>query len=363
MNFENPHSNPKELASQEKEVVPSLDKKVVTSIDVQSERLDRKIQEQSRTHIELRERLGYKREQFEHGKLNIDFLGVAHEPETLLRRRKEIEEAIRQADFVVLEALHTIGGDVHGKNPGDISVQQLSVEELADIGIEKRGSVIFFGEIQNIARKYGKPIVALDPFVSVKALLESNGKNFDPALRAADIEISKDHLKTAALGFTPAAGLAVFEKLRPVLKGLTQNDEDEHPEQPQLSRRTFLKRSVQAASVVMGGKSLLNTLPSQHILPKSLSHNLQDYRDVIVSTGLDILERKSSRKNRVAVIYGANHLNSVRTYLNDQSIREEKRKGYATFDTIAKPEIRAYSWQEEIKGNPGFWKEKLRQSF
>ncbi len=306
-----------------------------------------KIEKQRRPEAE--ERVRFEREIFRHGKVNIDFVGVTHEPETLLEYRDQIESAILNSDLVVLE-----------RSPDAMGTGDLSPSELAEGGINMFGGEIFYKELERLAAKHGKRILHIDPMKTVPL---EGGKYYDIPLDRSDQEIKGLHSKVGIAGVTPAVALTVkgiVGDIRKLIKeGLPQEDKNES-DSSAVSRRTFLKGAVYAGAVATGANAIINGTNVGYYkgVPKTILHGTQDYRDVIAADSVDQLEQSFTKSINVAMIYGAAHKAGIRTYLENPNLRKAKRELYGELDEVANPEIRLYEFQKDMAArHGGSWKQ------
>lgn len=293
---------------------------------------------------ELEERIKFNREVFRHGKMRIDFIGVTHEPETLLQYRDQIESAILNADLVVLE-----------RSPDDVGTGDLSPTELADGSVEIFGGEIFYKEMERLAAKHGKRILHIDPMKTVPI---QGGKYYDIPLAQSEKEMKDLHGKIGVAGMVPATALLVNGLVGDIRKFIREGALKEDREQsflPAMNRRTFLKGAVYGTAALAGADAIINASDSGYYrgAPKAILHGTQDYRDVIAADGIDKLEQSLTKSISVAMIYGASHQEGIRTYLDNPNLRKTKRGLYKELDEVAHPEIRLYAFQKSRESRHG----------
>ncbi|QQR78578.1 MAG: hypothetical protein IPJ68_05930 [Candidatus Moraniibacteriota bacterium] len=314
------------------------------------------------------DRLHPQLESYEHGQLDIQFVGVKHRVETLAAHRQAIEVAIADADIVVLEgSVGTSGAEQSSRVvnatslsvPGRTKKVNMNIPEYA---IDTNSGLAFFSEVENIARKHRKPLVLFDPF-SDRRLLQSHsavtlqgGISHEDRLDTLNERIRQfseaigdagEMLATGAL--TGVGAEAVWrEKIKLMIPGGI------NPDQIDQSRREFMKHGVAyAAGVGLGITAMVKAKGNQDVIDYATDpdrerisqYNLTDFRDVSIATGLDRLGGAFHKKMKTTVIYGAYHANGVRKYLENPRLREVKMALYKPFREIAPPEMTAYRYE------------------
>ena len=299
----------------------------------------------------------FSRERFEHGKLDIDFIGLSHTPENLAQHRQELEQAVRDADFVILEGVFNAGLE---KERPVLEEAQTYVSTPMD-----RADRLFFGGIEDMAKKNARAVVSLDPYSNPKTL--SDGLHLGKIV-ASQQELKDFHAKAGYLGATMFGAALLAEKIEGRNRKKPSEGEARLPEGG-ISRRKVLQGGAAVLGTMLAGDGLLNSNDFAYYasMPKLPLHSFQDYRDVVIAEGIHRLSDGFSRKMKVAVIYGGAHLKGVREYLENPTVRSTKRKLYASLDKVAQPEMRAYRFEEEKQAVPkrsserlGQWKETLK---
>ena len=318
MNFEKPSVNPNEESKAQSKLRQGVSREEI---------FDRAAREKQRVPEEL---LELKRESLETGNLSMDIIGVMHMPETIARFRSEIEEAIKNSDFIITEAVLNVG-----------SAKKEDVLDTAEATKMGLGPLAFFGEIEAMARKYGKQIVTMDPQSSGKDMEE--GRFFNHDLLKAGPELQKTHEKIGGAGMLAVGGLVAADILK---QGRTSENRNENT-----SRRAVLKGMAYGAAVLATADGIINSTDRAYYRGdhKMTLHSTQDYRDVVVAGGMEKLGESFKRKMKAAVIYGWAHDAGLMYYLENPVQRALKRKTYSGFDDVAKPELRAYKFDDDEK--------------
>lgn len=311
-------------------VLPQRKQEVAQYVKSEAERVDRATQK--RVGPEAEQKAYCVQEQLTHGQLDINFVGLRHEPETLLKYRKQIESVIRESDFVVVEAVLNVGQKEH-----------MSTAALAEQRSGNTAPDVLFGEIENMARKHGKPIVSMDALTSSRNLAEGIEMQQYESMEA----LKTPHRVAGMLGVAAALGAAA-----------TEQPQGKKP----LNRREFLRGAAYATGAVTGLNSLLNGTDLGYYKTgvRTLLHGGQDYRDVVLAEGMDVLAKKFSKPKKVAVMYGAAHFIGLKHYLENPNLRATKRKLYAPLDKAAQPEMRGYAFHEGDGQTQSEWRETFR---
>ena len=337
-------------------------------------------------------------ESIEHGNLDIQFVGVHHIVETIAAYREAIEQAIADADIVVLEASIETSGEALRSGESYLNTVQSSGSDRAvmmhfpQYRLHENSSGAFFSETENIARKHRKQIVVCDP-LSDQRMLQSavavelqGGIPHDERLSQLNEQIREYSKIAAALGAGVSAGAAVAgpteASARGGLKILFERYKASSSEEKKESRRSFLKRgAVYAAGYGIGSKVIEKAEANVDVInhkgkddqEKFTQYNEIDFRDVSVATGLDQLSRGFTKKMKVAIVYGDYHRNGIRQYLENPNLRQAKFALYKPFRDVAPPQMTAYKYElapevvsgtVEIKSIPeskwGYWKQVVQ---
>ncbi len=154
----------------------SFHERLVEGIDRDSRSLDKETARHGWSSHDPEKRKAY-RERFhvkeKKGSINgqdFSFLGVAHTPETLLFEREKLEDAIKNCGAVVLECAPEIAGLFNPEFQKKIHEELMAVlKDKVEVAvwiatnITKNPTKIFFHEMEQLAKKYGKPVITIDP--------------------------------------------------------------------------------------------------------------------------------------------------------------------------------------------------------
>lgn len=285
----------------------------------------------------------------EHGNLEIEMMGVAHTVETLPRHRGKIESAIKNSDFFILESVVEANDSNLTRGKGGSAVSS---------------DGMFFLEVERMVRKHGKGLVTMDPYYGDGIREEEHRDEMEKSEK-----LVKDtrRLVGAAGMVTSIAGAAFsahsLQEVSSQGKGI---------EESKISRRDFLKLSAAGASALLSHKvASVETEARNYGDVKTgvptFDYQLNDYRDVVIAEGIDMMSRSFTKKKKVSLLFGAHHLKGIRYYLDHSDIRRAKLALYKPFQQKAEPKLRAYHFEmdkrvsekESQKGNFGEWQKDV----
>ena len=364
----------------------SFHEKLVEEIDNNSRSLDEKTHarikkiyekhgrslEDSKEQKALREKFTIKEKEGSVNGQDFHFLGVAHTPETLLFEREKLEDAIKNSGAVVLEGAPEIAGlldpEFQKKIYEELMVvlkDKVKVDEWIKENITNHPFGTFFHEMEQLAKKYGKPVITIDPHSgpnSSKHLLREWMGNGD-ALQAKVGAIQMGMVGGWGAGaFTGLGFLALgsVEKQRERRAHRQKQEEQEPrdvvgvaenaPENP--GRRKFL-----AGMAVLGVTAVVTPTVALSVfeqeperaggdkpLVASLLFDAIDYRNVAVARGIDRLTQQEKYQGPLAIIYGSYHTDTMINYLNSPTLRDLKYEAYAPLRDIKPPQIGEYRY-------------------
>jgi hypothetical protein len=201
--------------------------------------------------------------------------------------------------------------------------------------------------------KHDKPLVLLDPYVST------------------DVEdylaVQKQHVRLEVLKLIPLSSYLAYKVLDILIERFKQAvAKREVIKSIGISRRHFIKASLAGLSLV-GLASIIQTL--RHSMGFDLSvkddalsgrvekilgpltYDFNDYRDVAVAEGLDILtsqERINKKEDQgsITAIYGAVHGPNIHYYVDHPSERALKLKSYLPYRKISDIRVERYEFDQ-----------------
>lgn len=285
----------------------------------------------------------------EHGNLEIEMMGVAHVVETLPRHRNKIEAAIKNSDFLVLES----------------AVEAKDSDLARGIGRSAVSSDgMFFLEVERMVRKHGKGLVTTDPYYGDGMREEEHRDKMEKGEKLVQ---DTRRLVGAAGVATSLAGATLAA--RPFVEKVSK---EKGIEASRISRRDFLKFSAAGASAILSHKIASVDAESRNYGNSEMSdptfdYQLNDYRDVVIAEGIDMISRSLTTKKKASLLFGAHHLKGIRYYLDHPDIRRAKLALYKPFREKAEPKLRAYHFELEKQvteqdarwGNFGEWKKDV----
>lgn len=286
-------------------------------------------------------------EEWEIGDCKIKTIGVSHTPETFLFFRKEIEEAINEGDLVINEFTPEASGFYNKNLTEELSKKKskfntdYSLEDLRReyLRLEGEGKTLggvgpFHHEIELLAAKYGKDMACIDTILNqdVESSLEDTSFY---SYYANSIEERKIMLKKAGIvgGGIVLSSLGLMALLKG--KGEDQKKENtlEKKDSTKITRRKFLGAMIAAvgAATVIAGPEVVKKRDTMKERPTQeevdVYQALVEYRNVHMAESLEKLIKERGYK-KIVFIYGKNHLEPVREYINNPAKREKDSKKY-----------------------------------
>jgi len=352
-------------------------------IDRRSQHIDAKTAQMVSPEMVSESGQHFRRGSYEYENLSLDFVYVTHAAETLLTHRGAIEEAVREADIVVLEASIESSLASH-RSPANHIYDNEAVEEviLSD-GMEhvavrypsynaNDSAWLFFSEIENMVKKYGRQLVTLDPLSDYRmmqtlarvekistSLHHAKLKDFDNQVTRSIHQITRlTSVAGVASGFAPSLLDYIHRQKKETenadpVDGHAKTGGDAEVTNEGISRRDMLKAMAAiGATGFVGlagiGTSALEENEKLEVGPNSAqltAYGLMDYRNVAIAEGLSCLSQGLSRKVKVAVVYGSFHPDAIREYLEQPKLRSLKFQLYKPFRDVAPPMISAYKYE------------------
>lgn len=292
----------------------------------------------------------------------VRFIGLAHVEETLLRHRELLDAAVAQAGAVVLEGTPEISlyNEEFFKRVKDKTDTSDSSYYFGSPGM------VFFEGVEILAKKYNKPVLALDPSSAGTNLANSAIANIsgEKGLRQM-FELTETEIERSRniAGLT-ASMLASSSVARTPLSehGATPSSPDELED---IDRRKFM---FGIGALALGTSQTLNQVAEANAMygekdgkAAPFRYGLYDYRDVVIAEGVDRLTKKRSYDGPIVFIYGAAHTDPIMNYLKDPVLREIRKLKYALYEPfkdISPPTISEYQYSvpEDMKEGRYYWK-------
>ncbi len=219
----------------------------------------------------------------------VNAVGVAHVPETLLDYREQLEHAIADADVVVTEFAPEAAGfyepvtELHNQDDVKQVVLQNKLDQYV-INERKQNIGIFHHDIELLAAKYNKPLLCADMDYS---------RTPEEYFTGEDNEQIAPH-SSSAVGLLK--GVEAVTAAVPILP-------------KKVNRRNFLKVAAPAA---VGLAAAAYAHHEKHKDDSPVTVEAFAVRDIVLAISLRQLSRKYKK---VCVIYGSGHLPVVEYYL------------------------------------------------
>ena len=275
-----------------------------------------------------------------HGQ-EVHVFGVIHTPETFVFHREELERSVAQSGVIGLEGAPEISGIYRPEFLEAVRTRlrerNMSEEEITHFLV---GNIFenpfdqFFHELEQLAKKYQKPVVIIDPDSGVGALQELTNSWVEGGQSTLRHEAAKTE-NTLAL-FGGLAGIGGF--------GLVAwsffDDLRQRRNPAPIDRRKLLGVGLFTAGSWAAGAG--------HQLPEmwpQLSYDILDYRNVSIVRGMDQLAQHRQFEGPITFFYGRGHTHAIETYLRDSGIRDFKYGLYERFRRLRAPEIHGYQYE------------------
>lgn len=272
----------------------------------------------------------------------MDFLGVAHVPETLTLHRKAIGDKIEASERVLLENAFLAKGILSERGVQEM----MDIAQSAGVHVETgrlleiffhTPSVKFYRDVEMMVQEAGKKLVVADPLAgSSFSALEARDKDREYAL------LKKRLLNIAFF----AAGVSAGTVLVSALGILDKVNASQH-----ISRRDFLKALGGGAAFAGAALSARVLFRSGEIGYDSLGSrtqsgaeifSLRDYRDVVVASAADAVLSERKQDGRLTTIYGSLHLSPVKHYLKHPEERMIRMAAYGKYRETVPPVADVY---------------------
>ncbi|MBI4050809.1 MAG: hypothetical protein HY396_02440 [Candidatus Doudnabacteria bacterium] len=286
----------------------------------------------------------FHKEDFQLNGQQVEIHGVYHKPATIEFHHKELEDAIKRAELVVVEM-------------GPVTTDLSNALEKSDLNPvvkeEIRSYFDFYNYISELAGRQNKMIVNADPAESGEG--EQFFRNLE-SFNEKDEDVQRVKTLVAA-GLPAGLALTILRKKMGSAEEMRQTKVGEDTKEAnqklpkKMSRRLFILASLGAVAggslaSVSKGADYFNRRTDRFAGRKDnplgpFLYNLEDYRDLITSEALDKLTKKSI-KGPVTVIYGDTHRSALRHYALSPRERAAKRNLYAAYENIMPPEMKVY---------------------
>ncbi|MFA7216508.1 MAG: hypothetical protein WC095_00785 [Candidatus Paceibacterota bacterium] len=263
----------------------------------------------------------FKIENWKFNETEIVAIGVSHVPETFLYFRDKIEESIKNSDIIINEFAPEAQGvyskgqieelkKIRSKYNENYNLEQLRQMYLKYERVSNMG--VFHHEVELLAAKYGKEMATADIRWSknTEGILQDD-YFFSKMAEENDQKIAnlkKLGLYTGSIALT-LSGVAKFIK------------DFKEP----ISRRSFLEGmflSVTGLAVAVSADKLTES-PPQTTMEKVEEENVNFRKGMMTERARDLKLARSIQElsmgghRKIAFIYGVNHLDYVKRYLDD----------------------------------------------
>lgn len=263
----------------------------------------------------------FKVENWRFDKTEVVAVGVSHVPETFLYFRDEIEESIKNSDIIINEfapeaqGIYSRGQIERLKKIKSKYNENYDLEQLRQIYLKYErifNMGVFHHEIELLAAKYGKEMATADVRWS---------KNTEDILQ--DIYFTSKIAEENDQKIANLKKLGLYEgSIVLTLYGLSKFIKDfKKP----ISRRSFLEGmflSGTGLAVAASADKLVET-PSQTTMEKVEKEDINFNKMMMIERARNLKLARSIRElslrgyNKIAFIYGVNHLDYVKKYLDD----------------------------------------------
>ncbi len=303
---------------------------------------------------------------------DFHFLGVRHAPETLLFEREKLEDAIKNCGAVVLESTPEIAGLFSPEFQKKIHEELMAVlkdkveaDDWIKINITNHPTKIFFHEMEQLAKKYGKPVITIDPhsganvskdlvreWISESDVLSEKAEVIQTGMvggLSAGILTSLGFLTQSIMEGVRGQNVTLQEQKEKQVRSVVSTKEGA-PENP--GRRNFLKGvAVLGVTAVVAPTAVLSVLEQKperaggdKPLVAGLLFDEIDYRNVAVARGIDLLTQQEKYQGPLVIIYGRYHTDTMVNYLNSSTLRDVKYAAYRPLRDIKPPQIGEYRY-------------------
>jgi hypothetical protein len=227
------------------------------------------------------------------GNLTIHFSGVAHVLETLILHAEALEQAIKDADLVFLEAIDLV-----------LEERDQNEWEFIPAGIE---GLAFFDYLMLVAASHNKQVLTADPAYSGAA--QRGRRLFLPT----------------AIGATASAAMTAGDFFS----------------ERGVSRRTFLKGS--AALGLAGAATFMDDVYMA----------TGEWRNIAIAHALQEIARKSTTEKTVSVIYGAGHVPRVLEFLENPDMLQRASRDLINqlSNTFYPTHLQAFQFKRNLEGD------------
>lgn len=292
-------------------------------------------------------------------------LGVTHSPEMLLYNRERMEQAIRDAGVIVLEAAPEISEEStetylerireqlqrEGKSPKEI-------EETLSRNTDKNTRP-FFHEMEQLAKRYQRPVITVDPHSGVGAdasvEIREDGNAYDTLTKeAGNLSFGVNGVWGAAL----AAG--AIPLMRHEMKKAAAPASQHTDEVPTLSRRDMLLATAGLTAGALVTPTALANMAGPLGPLEPVEYHLYDYRNTAVARGIDRYTKLKQVEGPVVVIYGARHAAGIDRYLRMPELRDAKYATYGPMRRMSPPYLREFLFSRSEDGSYA-WREGVNE--
>lgn len=288
----------------------------------------------------------------------LRFVGVAHAPETFLYHREALERSIENAGAIVLEGAPEIGGLYASETQARLEQERIeqggSKKDI--IPIHTSSDYEFFHEIEQLAKKYRKAVITLDPYSNPIRFLEDGVNRWEA-------ETAFGPTDTALRMAGPATALAGVALNVRALKNAqaSATKEADAAQRSKLSRRQFLAgMAASGVGAVLTARNYAADDPTSSIA-RPFAYDTMDYRNVAVAKGVDELTSRKSFPGPLTFIYGSNHADPIMQYLTVpgmKQLRDAKYAAYTRMSGLDPLHVSEFEFRAQIgeEGRPGWVK-------
>ncbi|MGH7175457.1 MAG: hypothetical protein ACREGR_03820 [Minisyncoccia bacterium] len=309
----------------------------------------------------------------------VHFVGVTHDPETFLFHRGEIERSIAAAGALVVEGAPEIAGVRSPQFMQEIyrmleSQGKTSVESEAwyEKNVLKNPFDEFYHEIEQLAKKYDKPVISIDPdsgVVREPELLRKWAEGGDGDLRelADRIQLGISlGWGTALLAGGGSLAWAEQERQKKWERAVYETHErgEELPKKEAMSRRKVLAGIAGLGAAAVATPTAFSTLSpnSTSFAHAATTFDDIDFRNISVARAIDSLTKRKEFDKPLTFIYGSAHADNLMKYLSYKEFRDTKYELYAPLHKTEVPELAEYRYAPGAQDPAaGQWKKVLSE--
>ena len=284
----------------------------------------------------------------------VRMVGVFHTAANYEKYKDIYLKEIQNADLLVLEGTPEQHGFNFEEEAKKREERGLSKEDFNIL--YKEGGIGFFETINKVAHQHGKQVACVDPVASIDLSREILNRDLDDGAFNLDLHMAEGGASFLSLELM----VHIVNKMKE--QKLQRQGVPQSAPSNSLSRRDFLRmagKGLAAMAVlpiinrtVESLASIAGDSPDLVANLELLIRSVEDYRNLVVSEGVDRLAKRYPDKT-ITMIYGAKHLEPVEKYATKDVLRQAKFPFYTEFTSKMQPALSVYQpnqegWQETV---------------